>query len=153
MKAECPVCGKLHKSKRPKAVCGKCKQGGVAMTGSTIQFGDGPPIPVKSWKIEMDPSPQGSCSSYASTAAMHPMCRCSISLPPLDLLLLLEGQVGELPSSAIRDNCGHDIAIKGVPVKLYERHADLLADFFVECMEQQMRVAYIKGDSLIRSDT
>lgn len=155
MKIECPQCGKLHNSKSPIKLCSKCKQAPFEFHGTTIQFGDHAPIPVKSIEFVADLTPIGSCDPYATAPAMmmHPNCRCEINPPPLDRLFLMPSQVKEIPTAELRRNCGGSLAFKGIPVTVYDREADMLADFFTECMEQKRRVAYINGDDVVRNDT
>lgn len=150
MKIECPQCGKLHNSKSPIKLCSKCKQAPFEFHGTTIQFGDHAPIPVKSIEFTVD---QELIGSSKLSAMMHPMCRCSINPPPLDRLFLMPSQVKEIPTAELRRNCGGSLAFNGIPVTVYDREADMLADFFTECMEQKRRVAYINGDDVVRNDT
>jgi len=141
MKTECPACGKLHNCKSNKGFCPKCKQGPFEFSGATVQFGDSKPVNVKGFKIEA-----------LDIQAMYERRRRK-DPPPLDNLFLMPEQVKEIPTSELRRNCGGDLAFKGIPVTVYYRESDMLADFFVECMEQKRRVAYIDGDTVVRSDT
>lgn len=79
------------------------------------------------------------------------MSQCSCR--PVQLLFLLRTQVETLPTDKIRIHADSGAILNGIPVRLYDDESAMLADFFVECMEQRHVVAYVNGDEIVRSDS
>lgn len=74
-------------------------------------------------------------------------CKCR----PVQLLFLLRTQIESIPSDQIRLEFSKSTLVEGIPVRLYDEESLMLADFFVECMEQRQVVAYVCGNEVIRS--
>jgi hypothetical protein len=153
MKIECPACGKMHNCKSNNGLCPKCKLSDDDLEKIVLpeDFAD----EMENCLLQDDMvdvyKPVGKLTTLGIQAMYERLRRKDP--PPLDRLFLMPSQVGEIPTYELKRNCGGTLAFKGIPVTVYYREADMLADFFVECMEQKRRVAYIDGDTVVRNDT
>lgn len=77
-----------------------------------------------------------------------------MNLRPLACLFLMEDQIHSVPAEVLKlQRYEQSRVLFGVPVKIYDSEAALLADFFSECMSDDRVVGYVNTRrELVRSD-